>query len=326
VDGLPGPSFALLDTFFTPVFVSVGQVLRFRVHTFFGGGMDLGRSADAYGPGSFFTAGSAVPGTDLVFKTFVKPVTGPFTAPGLPAAFPGVRRLALAWTASPGATSYSVQRAPALNGTYVEIANTKQANVVDAPLDPGSRFFYRVQATGPGGVTAVTDPIKAGPLASDVDQANAGDGSGSVLVNDGTFSYAAQSVTIGRTGTLAGLQFTALAAESGAVGQVPATIVVRDDAGTLLLQQQANLHLEGACGAAGCGVPALDPASPTLQTVDLSSSHLAVTAGEVLHFEVHSGFSSLVVGDGADLYPGGTESVNGVPIPGRDLAFQVLIQ
>lgn len=68
--------------------------------------------------------------------------------------------------------------------------------------------------------------------------------------------------------------------------------------------------------------------SPTLQTVDLTAFQLPVTAGEVLHFELHSnsfGFPFLI-GDSADLYPGGTESVNGIPIPGRDLAFQVLTQ
>jgi hypothetical protein len=205
------------------------------------------------------------------------------------------------------------------------IATTAQANIVVEPLNPGSTAFYCVNALDDGGNIATSAFVRAGPLAADVDQANAGDGSGFVLVNESNFSSAGQSVTMAKTGTLAAVQFSALAADSGFAGQVPATILVRDNGGALLIRTDVSLSLEGACGPPPCGPPPIDPASPTLQTVDLSAAHFAVTAGQVLHFEVHSPFA-LQVGDGADLYPGGEESVNGIPIPGRDLAFQVLVQ
>jgi hypothetical protein len=267
-----------------------------------------------------------VPGDDLVFKTFVKSVPGPLTAPGFPSAFPGVRRVTLAWQASPNATSYSVLRAPP-GGTFTSIGTTVQANFVDEPLVPGQIWLYEVQANAPGNAHSTTFPLQAGPLSSDVDQTNAGDGSAGVVVWDSQFSYAGQSVTMGKTGTLGGLQFMALAApDIGSAGLASATVIVRDDTGKQLLRKDdVPISLEGACSPTPCGPPPIDPSSPILQTVDLSAFGLPVTAGQSLHFEVHSSFA-LQVSDGADLYPGGEESVNGIPIPGRDLAFQVLVQ
>jgi hypothetical protein len=327
-DGPPGPSFVRLLPF-RQIPVSAGQQLRLRVRGVFFGSLDVGRSADGYAGGSYFAAGVPVPGDDLVFKTFVKPVPGPVTVPGFPIAFPGVRRVTLAWQASPNATSYSVLRSSTPDGTFTAIAtDLVQAYFVDEPLVPGPIWFYRVRATdAAGNVAETTTPVGAGPLASDVDQANAGDGSGSVVVWDSQFSFAGQSVTIGKTGTLGGIQFTALAAaDIGSAGFFPATVIVRDDTGKVLIRKDgAQISLEGACSPAPCGPPPIDPSSPTLQTVDLSASRLAVTAGQLLHFEVHSSFA-LQIGDSADLYPGGEESVNGIPIPGRDLAFQVLVQ
>jgi hypothetical protein len=175
-----------------------------------------------------------------------------------------------------------------------------------------------------GATIASTPAVPAAPMPSSVDQSNAGDGSGFALADEFGGSFAGQSFTVGRTGTLAGFQFSALAADGGAVGLDTVTVRVLDEAGNVLLFKTVLLQLEGGC----CGVagpPPVDQASFALQTVDVSELHFPVTAGEVLRFEVHS-FNAMQVGDSVDLYGGGSESVNGVAMPGRDLAFQVLVQ
>lgn len=80
--------------------------------------------------------------------------TTPPPAPTGLLAVPGYRKVALTWNSSPGASSYSVQRATSFAGPYSEIATTVNsfypdtgvAGSLSSTLSNGQTYFYRVQA------------------------------------------------------------------------------------------------------------------------------------------------------------------------------------
>jgi fibronectin type 3 domain-containing protein len=92
-------------------------------------------------------------------------LAAPVTPTGLTAT-PGNAQVALSWTASSFATSYSVKRATAFGGPYAIIGSTTAPTVTftDASgLSNGTTYYYEVSATGAGGPSSDTSPVSATP-------------------------------------------------------------------------------------------------------------------------------------------------------------------
>jgi fibronectin type 3 domain-containing protein len=98
--------------------------------------------------------------------------TPTLAAPAAPAglaATPGDAQVALSWSASAFATTYSVKRSTAFAGPYTFIDSTSAPTVsyVDASgLSNGTTYYYVVSATGAGGTSSDTSPVSATPISS----------------------------------------------------------------------------------------------------------------------------------------------------------------
>jgi hypothetical protein len=71
----------------------------------------------------------------------------------------------LAWTASSGATSYGISRAPfdgssCSTSNYSPIKSVSTTNYSDQPLASGS-YCYKVDATNSGATSGSTSPVEA---------------------------------------------------------------------------------------------------------------------------------------------------------------------
>jgi fibronectin type 3 domain-containing protein len=92
-------------------------------------------------------------------------LAAPVTPIGLTAT-PGNAQVALNWTASSFATTYSVKRATSSAGPYTVIATTTAPTVTytDASgLNNGTTYYYVVSATGAGGPSSDSSPVSATP-------------------------------------------------------------------------------------------------------------------------------------------------------------------
>jgi hypothetical protein len=88
-------------------------------------------------------------------------------APAAPAglvATLGNLQVALSWTASSFATSYTVKRATTSAGPYTIIGTTAGASYTDASgLSNGTTYYYVVSATGAGGTSSDSAPVSSTP-------------------------------------------------------------------------------------------------------------------------------------------------------------------
>lgn len=75
----------------------------------------------------------------------------PPAAPSGLAAEPRPGQISLAWSPSPGATSYTVKRAVEPAGSLTPIGKADATSFVDGGANPGTSYRYVVTATGPGG-------------------------------------------------------------------------------------------------------------------------------------------------------------------------------
>ena len=96
----------------------------------------------------------------------VTPVaTVPVAPTGLTAS-PGNAQVALAWSASAGATSYTVKRATATGGPYTTVTSSVATNAyTDTGRTNGTTYFYVVAATNAGGTGANSTEASATPVA-----------------------------------------------------------------------------------------------------------------------------------------------------------------
>ena len=79
--------------------------------------------------------------------------------------------MALAWTASSGATSYNVYRATTSGGEgTTPVATTASTSYTDTGLTNGTKYYYKVSATNGGGTSAQSSEVSATPSASAPDQ------------------------------------------------------------------------------------------------------------------------------------------------------------
>jgi len=95
------------------------------------------------------------------------PTLGAPAAPTGLAATAGNAQVALSWTASSFATSYTVKRATVSGGTYNIVGTTTAPTVTYADssgLNNGTTYYYVVSATGSGGTSSDSSPVSATPI------------------------------------------------------------------------------------------------------------------------------------------------------------------
>jgi hypothetical protein len=80
-------------------------------------------------------------------------------------ATPGAKRILVSWTASPGATSYTVWRATALAGPFSRLAsNVTTTSLTDNTVKAGAVYHYKVTATNVAGTSPDSSVVSASPL------------------------------------------------------------------------------------------------------------------------------------------------------------------
>lgn len=98
--------------------------------------------------------------------TSLRITAGPATVPAIPtelSATPGNSQVTLAWTATPGATGYTVKRATVSGGPYTNLATPGASAHVDSGLVNGATYYYMVAATNVVGSSANSSQIAATP-------------------------------------------------------------------------------------------------------------------------------------------------------------------
>ena len=78
-------------------------------------------------------------------------------------ATPGEGMVALAWSASTGASSYNVKRATVSGGPYTTIASPVSTDYTDPQVVNGTNYYYVVSAMGVGGESANSGEVSATP-------------------------------------------------------------------------------------------------------------------------------------------------------------------
>ena len=94
----------------------------------------------------------------------VTPTNSPPTPTGL-AATPGNAQVALAWTASSGATSYNVKRATTSGGPYSTVGTPATNSFTNTGLTNGTTYYYVVSAVNGGGESLNSTQVSAAPVA-----------------------------------------------------------------------------------------------------------------------------------------------------------------
>ncbi len=89
----------------------------------------------------------------------------PPSPPGGLTATAGNAQVGLTWSASSGATSYSVKRATISGGPYTQIATPTATSYIDTSVTNGTPYYYVVSAVGPTGEGASSGQVSATPLA-----------------------------------------------------------------------------------------------------------------------------------------------------------------
>jgi fibronectin type 3 domain-containing protein len=109
------------------------------------------------------TAQNAGGDSDASAPISAAPVSPPPVPTGL-AAVAGNTRVSLAWTPTPGATSYVLRRGPDPGGPYEAIAAPTTNGHADLLLSNDTTYFYTVAARNAGGESAPSDEVAATPV------------------------------------------------------------------------------------------------------------------------------------------------------------------
>jgi len=96
-----------------------------------------------------------------VFKAVGATVTPPATPTGLTATAASSSQINLGWTASSGATSYTVYRASTSGGTYSSIGTTSSTTYSNTGLAASTTYYYKVAASNSGGSSAQSGYVSA---------------------------------------------------------------------------------------------------------------------------------------------------------------------
>ncbi len=93
------------------------------------------------------------------------PVSAAPATPGGLTATPGSEQVVLTWTASPGATGYSIGRATSSAGPFSVIGQTATTSFTDTGAANGTAYFYVVSASNATGSSANSTSVTATPVA-----------------------------------------------------------------------------------------------------------------------------------------------------------------
>jgi autotransporter-associated beta strand protein len=162
-----------------------------------------------------FVLGTAPSGYTCTFSvtgsTLSLVVSVPPPAPGGFTATPTFGQVALAWTASPGATSYHVKRSTTTGGPYATIATTSNTSYIDTSVTNGIPYYYVVTGVNPMGegmaslqAAATTPTIPSPWVHGDIGTTGA-TGSASYSKGTGTMTIVGAGADI--TGTSDAFQF-----------------------------------------------------------------------------------------------------------------------
>lgn len=120
----------------------------------------LNGSTYYYAVSSLNAGGESLPSTPVA----ATPVGAPAAPAGLVSSA-GNGEIMLAWSAVPGAASYTVHRAAAADGPWLAVAHPAAPAYTDTGLANGTPLFYAVSAQNPGGESAPCPAISATPVA-----------------------------------------------------------------------------------------------------------------------------------------------------------------
>jgi subtilisin family serine protease/outer membrane protein assembly factor BamB len=87
----------------------------------------------------------------LVYSGDASECVPPAAPSSLVATSPGANRIDLAWSASPGATSYEILRATSSGGPYGSLTSVAATSYTDLAVSAGTTYYYVVTASGIGG-------------------------------------------------------------------------------------------------------------------------------------------------------------------------------
>lgn len=113
-------------------------------------------------PYSYVVTAVGPQGESTNSPTLMLTASGPPPVPaGVTATADTFARIDLAWTASYGATSYTISRSTALNGPYTNLATSLYPFFTDSGLTSGATYYYIISATSPEGVSGNSLPVSA---------------------------------------------------------------------------------------------------------------------------------------------------------------------
>lgn len=101
------------------------------------------------------------PDSPVASATTPDAAASPPPAPAGLTATGGAGQISLAWSAATGATGYRVVRGAQSGGPYAPLASPTSTSYVDGGLAASARYFYVVQAVGPGGTSANSNEATA---------------------------------------------------------------------------------------------------------------------------------------------------------------------
>jgi fibronectin type 3 domain-containing protein len=78
----------------------------------------------------------------------------------------GIQQVSLSWTASTGATSYNVKRAPTNGGPYTTVASPAGTSYTDTTVTNGTAYYYVVTAVNSAGESGNSNQATATPTAA----------------------------------------------------------------------------------------------------------------------------------------------------------------
>jgi len=108
----------------------------------------------------YYVVSAGGPNSSQVSATLLPSVPTGLTATA------GNGQVALAWTASTGATSYNVKRSTTDGGPYTTVGSPTAANYADTAATNGTTYYYVVSAVGTAGQSANSAQVSASPLAN----------------------------------------------------------------------------------------------------------------------------------------------------------------
>lgn len=113
-------------------------------------------------PYSYVVTAVGALGESTNSATLVLTASGPPPVPAdVTATADTFARIDLAWTASYGATSYTISRSTVLNGPYTNLATSLYPFYTDSGLTSGTTYYYIVSATSPEGISGNSASVSA---------------------------------------------------------------------------------------------------------------------------------------------------------------------